>query len=205
MPGAGPPRGNFVGILGPLRVHLHLTEALGVPVCLFDVPAQRIFGMECMTSPVSPPAMSFEVPAVKAKWVGVVGDSGVLRGQWMQGRATELSLSRDVQQAPPGLDGTWIGTLMVGTEALRIEVRIATQLRPERLQCDLASLDQGARFNCDAALAKNGSLTVAVPSVAATWEGRLTKDGVAMIGTWRQGSSTSLNFVRRIEPTNVGG
>ena len=88
--------GDYVGILGPLHVKLHVVAGRdGALAGTVDSPDQNMFGLPCTDFLVNGQALSFNVPMVRGTWVGFVGSDGAtLSGMWNQGSPVPLNLTR---------------------------------------------------------------------------------------------------------------
>ncbi len=114
-----------------------------------------------------------------------------------------------LQAASPAIaatttDGVWLGTLQAGAQGLRIQIRLHTTA-PGDQSCALDSLDQKTfGIDCNIATGKGAAFNINVPAVSGQWSGQLSRDGMALVGTWTQGvSSLPLTLARMpnaIEP-----
>ena len=89
--------GEYAGMLGPLRVKLHLTAAHdGTLTCTVDSPDQNMVGVPCADVHVNGQSLSFTVPTVGGTCTGLLsGDGSSLTGVWSQGGSpTPLTLNR---------------------------------------------------------------------------------------------------------------
>jgi len=88
--------GEYAGMLGPLRVKLHLTSAHdGALTCAVDSPDQNMVGLPCADVHVNGQSLSFTVPTVQGTYTGLLsGDGSSLTGVWSQGSPTPLTLNR---------------------------------------------------------------------------------------------------------------
>jgi CubicO group peptidase (beta-lactamase class C family) len=89
--GVGALDGIWLGTLhageASLRVQLHLDQ--GGTKCAFDSVDQTTFGIPCGNVVLKGEDVSFNVPAVQAKWVGKLNADGkTLTGDWSQGGGT---------------------------------------------------------------------------------------------------------------------
>ena len=90
------------------------------------------------------------------------------------------------------ITGIWQGTMLnpQGRE-LRVQVRITSD--NGTLRGVFAALDQGGRLPANVTL-QNGTVKIAMPGAAATFEGRLSADGGSMDGTYTQGPPSKLEL-----------
>jgi hypothetical protein len=88
--------GDYAGMMGPLRVELHLTAASHGLTCAVDSPDQNMMGVPCAEVHVNGQSLSFTVPAVGGTYTGLLsGDGSSLAGVWSQGAApAPLTLNR---------------------------------------------------------------------------------------------------------------
>jgi hypothetical protein len=98
-----------------------------------------------------------------------------------------LGLCSPAAQAPP-LEGDWTGTLEVGTARLRLVLHIAAG--ESGLSARLDSIDQGAMgLPVTSVTRQNSTLHLELRTLAASFEGRIVKDGAEIAGEWRQGGA----------------
>jgi len=87
--------GDYAGSLGPLNIVLHIAEdANGKLSGAIDSPGRGAMGIRCARFHVEGRALSFTIPALGVRWVGVIADDGSLDGSWSQGRAEALNFAR---------------------------------------------------------------------------------------------------------------
>src|SRR5260370_20484428 len=88
--------GDYVGMLGPLHVKLHIAVAAGGNISAnVDSPDQQLFALPCADVSVNGQALSFAVPNVRGEWTGVMSaDQTSLSGVWKQGRPMPLNFTR---------------------------------------------------------------------------------------------------------------
>jgi pimeloyl-ACP methyl ester carboxylesterase len=107
------------------------------------------------------------------------------------------SLQAQVQTTPPPiaqvhtqtLEGNWAGTLQAGDAVLHLVLHIAKGDRGS-LKATLDSLDQGVYGIEASSLAPSEStFKIEIPSVNASYEGRISADYHAIEGTWSQGGA----------------
>jgi hypothetical protein len=111
--------GDYAGMVGPLRVKLHLVAAKdGTLTGTVDSPDQGLTGLQCADIHVKGQSLSFSVPAVNGSWIGFISANGTaLSGTWNQGAPMPLNLTRVVAGAggpaptlasgPPGGQVSW--------------------------------------------------------------------------------------------------
>src|SRR6185503_6785298 len=79
--------------------------------------------------------------------------------------------------AQPRIDGLWLGTLHIGVKELRVAVRLADDRGS--LTGTSRSLDQDGNERAIPAVTFENGLLRLTMSAAATFEGRLSRDGAA--------------------------
>jgi len=84
--------GDYQGKLGPIPIRLHLQIVDGDLTGTLDSP--NVTGIRCARFHVEGRALSFTIPALGVRWVGVIADDGSLDGSWSQGRAEALNFAR---------------------------------------------------------------------------------------------------------------
>jgi hypothetical protein len=94
--------GDYVGMLGPMHVKLHLqTSANGTLSATVDNPDANLFGLVCADIHLNGQALSFTVPNVHGAWTGFVGaDGNSLSGIYNQGQPMPLNWTRAGTASP---------------------------------------------------------------------------------------------------------
>ena len=102
------------------------------------------------------------------------------------------------------LEGTWAGTLQAGDTVLHLVLHVTKGDR-DSLRATLDSLDQGVYGIEASSLTRTGStLKIEVPSVNASYEGKVSADYHSIEGTWSQGgASLPLIFQRQAHVSNA--
>jgi serine-type D-Ala-D-Ala carboxypeptidase/endopeptidase len=194
--------GDYVGMLGPLHLKLHIKSAAeGGLTGSLDSIDQGAVGLPCDNFTIQGTALSFSVPTVHGNWKGTVsGDGNMLSGTWTQGSSMPLAFTRDKFAAAlkaSAVDGVWLGVLKVGPQSLRIQVRVQSDSSGKEF-CFVDSLDQGAMgLDCANVNFEGHKFSFEVPSVRGRWDGMLSEDGKDLQGTWNQGSPIPLNLQRQ--------
>ncbi len=95
----------------------------------------------------------------------------------------------------------WQGTLSAGGAELRLVLHI-TKAADGSLKATLDSVDQpgGNGIPVNSVTLKDSQLSVDVPVVHGTYEGKLAADGNTITGTWMQGAALPLEFKRASAP-----
>jgi len=88
--------GDYAGMLGPLRVRLHIiVSADGSVAANVDSPDQNMFALPCSEISINGQTLSFSVPNVHGEWMGTLSaDHNTLSGIWKQGSPMPLTLVR---------------------------------------------------------------------------------------------------------------
>ena len=114
--------------------------------------------------------------------------------------ALAIVLSGATAAGAQNLAGDWLGTLSVGAVNLRLVLRI-TAGPDGGLSATLDSIDQGAKGIPVSSIAvKDTTLTLALPAINGSYQGRINADGDTIDGTWTQGGSLPLVFRRVKDP-----
>jgi len=97
------------------------------------------------------------------------------------------------------ITGAWQGTLEAGPQKLRIVVKIS--LEDDKLKATLYSIDQQAPGMPANTVTKDGSTIKIAIGGLGSYEGKLSADGNAILGTWTEGGPMPLNLVRATPAT----
>jgi hypothetical protein len=105
-----------------------------------------------------------------------------------------------VQRAGSDLQGVWGGTLMIGTNSLRLHLKIAESV-DGKFRCELNSVDQPPVIPLPATSVdyRKPSVTVSFPGIGAVFNGRLDEGMTTISGTWSQAKTSPLTLTR-IDP-----
>jgi hypothetical protein len=87
----------------------------------------------------------------------------------------------------PELEGAWRGTLGVKGEEHTIGLTLANH--PDGTSTGNLVTSEGVDIAVTKISAAGGTLTLDVKNVAGSWQGKLSDDGTALVGTWTQGSA----------------
>jgi len=207
-PAAKKVAGDYVGMLGPLHVKLHIEISPGNNVlCSIDSPDQGAKGIPCSNINAGEGTLNFSVPAVKGTWKGTVSADGkTLTGVWDQGSPQPLVFTRDTFVAaakPSRVDGIWLGTLQDGKISLRLQLHVKSDVQGKEY-CSMDSVDQHARgLDCSNVAFSGEDFSWDVPVVKGHWAGKLSADGNTLTGTWGQGGN-SLPLVLSRQANEIG-
>ena len=114
---------------------------------------------------------------------------------WMIALATLPGSALQAQN----ITGSWQGTLEAGPRKLRIVFKIS--LEDDKLKATLYSIDQQAPGIPASTVTKDGSTIKIAIGGLGSYEGKLSGDGNAIVGTWTQGGAMPLNLVRATPET----
>lgn len=98
-------------------------------------------------------------------------------------------LSTGTAQAQ-SLAGNWQGTLAAGPQQLRIVFVLTSNAAGGGYTATMYSIDQGAGGVAANVTAQGGTVRLAVATIGATFEGRLSADGNSIVGTFAQGGGS---------------
>ena len=200
--------GDYAGVLGgALHVKLHIkADAQGALTGTLDSTDQGALGIPCADFHIDGQTLTFSVSAVHGTWKGTVNADG-LTGTWDQGSLQPLNFTRDQSSAsqkpfvaaakPSAVDGIWLGTLTAGGSSLRIQMHVKSDSDGHEF-CTIDSLDQGAMgLQCAKVVFAAPDFSYDVPIVHGNYSGKLSPDGNTLDGTWSQGQSMTLKFIRQ--------
>jgi len=191
--------GDYSGTFGPLALKLHLASAANAAFTgTLDSPSQGANGIPIANIVLQGNSLSFEVPAVHGTWKGTFNPSTLrLTGTWNQGKPQPLEFTRDSLK-PSLVDGIWLGTLKPPSgDSLRIQMTLHSDITGSEF-CTVDSLDQGAvGLACAGVRLRGKDLRFDMPSVEASFSGKLSADGNTISGTFIQGGPLPLTFARQ--------
>jgi D-alanyl-D-alanine-carboxypeptidase/D-alanyl-D-alanine-endopeptidase len=109
---------------------------------------------------------------------------------------TSISMAQQPTANALTSDGTWLGTLSVGTTTLRVQLHLQTS----PASCTVDSVDQAA-FGIPCTLTtQTDTVSIDMPAFQAHWTGKISPDGTTLTGTFTQGGDLPLNFARQTTP-----
>ena len=198
-----PVSGDYAGVLaGALHLKLHIVAAPdGSLSGTLDSIDQGAKGIPCGDFQITGNNLSFRVPPVNGTWKGTFSaDGGTLTGTWSQGRALDLTFTRDTfvpSEKPSAVDGIWLGTVSVGGRPLRAQLKVKSDHSGQEF-CTFESLDQGSMdWECAKVTLSATDFSFEVPKISGRWAGQLSADKQALTGSWIQGSTYPLAFSRQ--------
>ena len=118
----------------------------------------------------------------------VSSDAKTISGTWAQGGQTfplEFKPGAPSPSKPSDIDGSWMGTLDLGTVKLRVVFNIHTG--PDGLSATLDSPDQGAKDIPTSSITRDGSsLKIEIKKIEGLFEGKIAADLSSIDGTFTQ-------------------
>lgn len=142
--------------------------------------------------------LSLGVDAVQGTYEGTVNaDATAITGTWSQGTPLELNLTRAVvgahstpkPAAPSDIDGTWQGTLDLGSQTLRIVYKIENT--SDGLTASMQSPDQAPAWTTAYPMTRDGlSITIPIKANGSTYDGKLSADKGSIEGTFKQAGNS---------------
>jgi len=97
------------------------------------------------------------------------------------------------------LTGSWQGTLEVGQRKVRLVFKIA--LEDDKLKATLYTADQPSPPIATTITRDGSTVKMTIPSIAGSYEGKLSADGNSIAGTFSQGAQLPLNLARATPET----
>lgn len=140
--------------------------------------------------------LSWTLVATKAKFEGVVEGSSA-KGKWLQ-RTAEIDLTFDRVDAVPQekLKAIWTGTINVLVQKLDVQIR---ELASGEMYFD--SITQKVGGFVGNQKIDGDQVTIEVPALKASFEGKLSEDGNELVGKWKQSFlSPSLTLTKQENP-----
>lgn len=173
-----------------------------------DIPVQGLHGFELSGVAVEGRRVRFEMSGIPGQptFAGEISESGdAITGTFTQGpqslpfaleRAGEdeaVGAAPDAPDLPAepvpgeGLAGEWLGRLEPGPMILRLALHVEATAAGG-LEGSLDSIDQGAEIPIDVVeIDDQGRVRLILDGIAASFEGAMSDDGSAIVGTWLQG------------------
>lgn len=192
-----------------LAVEIDLKANGAVYAGTFSQPVQGVKGLPLSTVVVEGKNVRFVVRAgqAPATFQGLLSDDGTsMSGQVEQGGQSvpfKLTRNGDARIAPvpvngpiaKELEGSWNGAIEVEGRSMRLVLKMANQT--DGAIGTIMSPD-GSGVEIPIAITQKGlSVTIGVPSIAASFAGTLNPEGTELAGQWTQGPVTApLTFQR---------
>jgi hypothetical protein len=180
-----------------------------------DIPIQGLRSFKLDGVEVRERRVAFRMPNIPGdpRFEGETSaDGNRIAGDFLQGSQKFSFRLQRVESAPvaqngatpargvsgSGLAGYWQGSLRVGA----VELRLLFELKADadgKITGVLHSLDQNARDIPMSDISESqGSVKLAIPSIAGRFEGTMSRDGAEIDGTWTQATSGFPLVVRRL-------
>lgn len=176
-----------------LRLVLHVNAAKdGSLSSTLDSVDQGAIGIPVNSVTLKNSELTLIVDAVHGTYKGTVNnDASEIDGTWTQGQPFKLIFKRAIAQpavklaAPSEIDGTWLGTLDVGTAKLHLFFKIVNT--QGGLTATLQSSDQSPAWIPATAVTRAGSsLSIDIKGIGAVFEGKISSDLGSISGTFTQ-------------------
>jgi hypothetical protein len=98
------------------------------------------------------------------------------------------------------ITGTWQGSLKSANRESRVVFKIS--LEDNKPKAVMYNLDQGGEGTPAGAITQDGStIIITIAAIRGNYEGKLTRDGKTIAGTWTQGAPLPLNLARATPKT----
>jgi uncharacterized protein len=206
------------------QIDLSSTQQLAIRVDLerrdnawtgtIDIPVQGLRGFKLDPVTFAAPAVKFAMPNIPGDptFAGKLDqDAGRISGDFTQGSVNAtFKLERKAKPAPgpgevpakgipgEGLAGHWVGALKATPV---IELRLALEVTKSAtgtFEATIFSLDQGgAAIPVTELTDTAGAITMKIPKIGGTYEGKMSADGSEFVGEWQQaGPKLPLTFKR---------
>jgi pimeloyl-ACP methyl ester carboxylesterase len=189
-----------------LRLVLHIVATKdGALTATLDSVDQRVNGIAVTAITLKDSRLSLAINAVHGSYDGTLNkDATEIDGTWSQGQPLALNFKRGTVKteakpaAPTDIDGTWLGSLDAGAMKLRLVLEITNTA--DGLTAKLQSPDQAtAWIPADSVVRSNGTLTVGMKLIGATFEGKIAADLGSIEGTFTQGGNPMPLTVKRVK------
>ncbi|MGA3370788.1 MAG: alpha/beta hydrolase [Terracidiphilus sp.] len=190
--------GDWQGTLnaGGAQLHLvlHIAAAKdGSLTATWDSIDQGVNGIPITAISLKDSKLAFTVDAAHISYQGTVNkDATEIDGTWTQSQPVKLDFTRAPAKAavkpaaPSDMDGSWLGTLDLGANKLRLVFKIVNT--QEGLTAQMQSPDQGPAWRSVTSVMRRGnSLTITIDGIQATFEGKIDADLNSIHGRFTQG------------------
>ncbi len=192
-----------------LRLVLHLTKSAdGALKATLDSVDQGANGIPVDSVSLKDSKLSLDVEAVHGTYEGkVAADGKTISGTWTQGSALPLEFKRATAPIlktehkpakPSDIDGTWMGSLDLGTAKLRVVFHIVNT--EDGLIATLDSPDQGQSGMPTTSTTRDGaSLKIEMKALGASFEGKIAADLQSVDGTFTQMGASHPLVLKRVK------
>lgn len=178
-----------------LRLVLHLTKASdsGLKATIDSLDQEGANDIPVASVTLKDSKLILEVAVIHATYdAKVSSDAKTISGTWSQGgQMFPLEFKPGVPPPvkPSDIDGSWMGTLDLGTVKLRVVFNIHTT--PTGLMATLDSPDQGANGIPTSSVTRDGSsLKIEIKKIQGLFEGKIAADLSSIDGTFTQLGAT---------------
>jgi fermentation-respiration switch protein FrsA (DUF1100 family) len=204
--------GDWQGTLntgrGELRLVLHITKASdGSLKATLDSVDQNANGIPVSSITLKDSKLHLDVTAVHGTYNGTLAsDFKSISGTWSQGADLPLEFKRAAgpiktehkPAKPSDIDGTWMGTLDLGTAKLRVVFHIINT--EDGLIATMDSPDQGAKGMPTTSVTRDGmNLKIEAKSISAVFEGKIAADLASIDGTFTQMGAPHPLLLKRVK------
>ncbi len=193
---AGDWKGALVVSGAEIRLAFHFAEGMdGTLTGTLDSVDQGHNGIPLSSVTLRDGRLSVAIDSVRATYGATVNaDASAITGSFSQGTPIHLVLARGTFPPPPkpaaptDMDGTWEGTIDLGTTKLRILYKIENT--EAGLTAKMQSPDQNQAWTSGYLLTRNGSsIVIPIRVNGSIYEAKLSADLGSMSGTFKQGSN----------------
>ena len=174
-----------------LHLVLHLIKApdAGLKATIDSLDQEGANGIPVASVTLKDSKLSLDVAVIHATYEAKVSsDAKTISGTWAQGGQTfplEFKPGAPSPSKPSDIDGSWMGTLDLGTVKLRVVFNIHTG--PDGLSATLDSPDQGAKDIPTSSITRDGSsLKIEIKKIEGLFEGKIAADLSSIDGTFTQ-------------------
>jgi len=215
--------GDWQGVLSDggneLHVLLHIVAAKdGTLSVTADTPDTGQMGVSASSVSFDGSKLKMNYDAYNGVYEGTLSQDGAtITGTWTTEHTVELNFKR-VAAAPPTaappkadasppaaantIDGTWLDSIDTGALKLRIAFKIAAG--GDSLTAQMQSPDQSPVWlPVSSVTRKDGTLSIALPSLAITYEGKIAADVSSIDGTFTQAGNALPLDLERIKDDSV--
>lgn len=194
--------------MGELRLVLHITKnADGSLKATLDSIDQGANGIPVSGATLKDSRLHLDVTAVHGTYDGTVStDAKSISGTWTQGAPLSLEFKRATAPVktehkpakPSDIDGTWMGTLDLGTAKLRVVFHITNT--EDGLIATMDSPDQRAKGLPTTSVTRDGmNLKIEAKNINGAFEGKIAVDLTTIDGTFTQMGATHPLLLKRVK------
>ncbi len=205
--------GDWMGTLTAgateLRMAMHISKGDdGSLKATIDVIDQNAFGIPGSSISVQDSKITLALDAIQVRYEGVLNSSETgIEGTWAQGgQLFPLRFNRQAAEpetksrsvTPSDIDGTWMGSLDMGSIKQRIVFHISNT--PDGLSATADNPDQNVSGISVSSVTHNGAtLTLEMKSVATAFSGTINQDLTAIEGTFTFSGASIPLVLKRVK------